>query len=635
MSDPSSPQRAMPPTSQHPFEPTHPVPMDQAPGIWPGDAGHSVRGGLGAPQAGRQPIEPVRSYSFDLRDIVAVIPRELASGVLPAAPRLTLQLPPEALDSTRNYLTTSLGTIWRACPVLFAQPVSPAADRMVVLARPGEGVVSPFRIASSVRPAPVAVPRESIVANVIARSVAPTAPPPAAGVRHPFLQEPTHFGRPMQVEMPLAQPSAVSPTGSQAPAAPAKPLGEYQEQPADGAGAQTGNVGSYSPFLAALRDGLAPAEETAAAEVAPAPPAQGQTAAGPGQDAPSPEGFISFTLGELFGQYARETLPFDPATVSPAWRVHFPTAFITRQLPSGRVVASLAAILEAAESQARERLAALAGNEVEVNIPLRTVFERLPVPQERQGTGTVSSGPEIFVEKGSPAPAAEEPEAVFPGRFEPRQTVLEPITPPREDLADAPEYVGPAPGSVTEREEVASLDELGETGSDRGGLPVRETVRPEEVDGLPARHVPDFAGLGFSAAPMADLELRAIFASQEVFTPQKAVERTAGLPGVEGVVLFLRRGEVLANVLPEGVARQFGQQIPSIFHRVQDLATDLGFAGSEVFTLHTSRGIISFFGHGESCLAILHGERGFEPGMREKLMLISRGVAALLRGKEG
>ena len=631
MSDPSSPQRAMPPTSQPPFDPLHPVPMDPAPGIWPGEAGHSVRGGLAASgpfkgQANRQPMEPIRSYSFDLREIVAVIPRELFSGVLPAVPRLTLQLPPEALDSTRNYLTTSLGTIWRACPVLFAQPVSAAADRMVVLTRPGEGVVSPFRIASPARPGATAAPREALVANVIARSVAPAAAP-AAGVRHPFLQEPTHFGEPMRVEVPVEQPLVAS-----LAAVPARSLGEYQERPATGEeDPPAGSTENYSPFLAALRDGITPVEAEHAEPVNPAPvPAP---AVAPGLPTLRAEEVISFTLGELFGQYARESLPFDPAAVSPGWKVHFPASFVTRQLPSGRVVASLAAILEAAESQAKERLGALAGNEVEVAIPLRTVFERLPVPQERLAGEPASQAPEIFVEKGSPAPVAEEPEAVFPGRFEPRQTVLEPITPPRGDLADAPEYVGPAPGGVVaEREEVASLDELDDAGPAPG--PVREANRPDEVDGLPARHVPDFAGLGFSAGPMADLELRAIFASQEVFTPQKAVERTAGLPGVEGVILFRRRGEVVAALVPEGNGRPLGQQIPSIYHRVQDLATDLGFAGSEVFTLHTSRGIVSFFGHGESCLAILHGERGFEPGMREKLMLISRGVAALLRGKE-
>lgn len=583
--------------------------------------------------------EPVRAYSFDLRDIVAVIPREMLSGVLPASPRLTLQLPPESLDSTRNYLTTSLGTIWRACPVLFAQPVSPASDRMVVLVRPNEGVVSPFRIASPLRPGSGQV-RQGAVAGVVARAA--TAPVQAAAA-HPFLQQTTHFGQPMQTAMPV-HPAHSFP-GQEGPAEapvrkdaqggdPAGSLAPQQEipdwkrkpEPKPEEPAVVPAEGS-SPFLSALRQGLVPAERA------------------PAEVAMQPAEAVTFSLVELFGNYSPDMLPFDPVAVVPDWKIRFPVEFITRQLPSGRVAATLAMILECVEEGARAALAGFAGNEVEVAIPLREVFERLPVTPKRpvMEPESLEIAPDIFSEKGEAPSGGKLAEDVFPGRFEPKQTVLEPIVPPGEDLADVPEYSGL--DASREPEEVGLLDELEAPEAcavrDRApvGLVDSPGGRPEAVaddeDGLKARHVPDFSGLGFAGGPMADLELRAMFATQEVFTPQKAVERTAELPGVDGAVLFSRRGELVAAVLPaDEAAKRLGQQTPAIFSRIQELAGDLGFAGSEVFTLHTGSRIVSFFGHGGCCLAILHGERIFGPGMREKLMLIARGAAALLREQE-
>ena len=583
-----------------------------------------------------------------------MIPREMLSGALPATPRLTLQLPPEALDSTRNYLATSLGTIWRACPVLFAHPVTPASDRMVVLVRPSEGIVSPFRIAGG-RPPGASHPREGAVASVIAGQAAASAPV-RSGELPPFLQEPTHFGVPMQVVPAVAPVPAYSPV-EQAMGAPAHALGmtggsepvalipavqvpqmalpvpEPELIPSVGASQVQGPAyedpngpEGGSAFLAALRQGIAPAE------VSPAEPNPATR-----MEAKESANTVTFSLGELFGHFTRETLPFDLSTVSPKWKVHFPSEFITRQLPSGRVVATFAKIFECADPEAKSTLGALAGSAAEVAIPLRAVFERLPVHQKRQTAEEEprQAGPEIFSESGGAAPLGEA--EVFPGRFEPQRMVLEPMAPVREDLSDAPEY---ASHDIPPAEEpVASLDDLedAQPAQTQGSLlPVspagRGAGQAGELDGLPSVQVPDFSGLGFSPEPVADLELRAMFASHEAFTPQKAVDHTAGLPGIDGVVLFRRKGEIVASRLPaDGMANRLAQQTPLMFQRIQDLAAEWGFAGTEVFTLHTSRGIVSFFGQSECCLAVMHRGGVFGPGMREKLMLIARGMASLLR----
>ena len=138
-------------------------------------------------------------------------------------------------------------------------------------------------------------------------------------------------------------------------------------------------------------------------------------------------------------------------------------------------------------------------------------------------------------------------------------------------------------------------------------------------------------GLGFQG-PSIDLELRALFGGSDPFTPESALHCASQLHGVVGCVLFIRGGEVCAQSLPQSAERpHLAQQMPGIFDKVSALAADLGFTTTETFTLHTGHGVLSFFGEGELCLGVLHEESEFDPGIREKLVLVARGIARLMQ----
>jgi hypothetical protein len=137
-------------------------------------------------------------------------------------------------------------------------------------------------------------------------------------------------------------------------------------------------------------------------------------------------------------------------------------------------------------------------------------------------------------------------------------------------------------------------------------------------------------GLGFGG-PHQDLELRAVFATNETFTPYRALQLTAQLPGIEGCLLFSRDGRVHGDEMPRTErSRKLANQMPDIFEKVIGLACNLGFDETQTFTLHTGNGVLSFFGDGQTCLGVLHDESELVPGVREKLVLISRGVARLV-----
>ena len=49
----------------------------------------------------------------------------------------------------------------------------------------------------------------------------------------------------------------------------------------------------------------------------------------------------------------------------------------------------------------------------------------------------------------------------------------------------------------------------------------------------------------------------------------------------------------------------------------------------QAFTLHTEHGLLSFFMHDNICLSVRHTGRGFLPGVREKLEIVTRELARM------
>ena len=68
-----------------------------------------------------------------------------------------------------------------------------------------------------------------------------------------------------------------------------------------------------------------------------------------------------------------------------------------------------------------------------------------------------------------------------------------------------------------------------------------------------------------------------------------------------------------------------------MFEKTASLVRELDpTAREQMFTLRTAKGVVSFFAVGDICLATLHAEPNFQPGVREKLVLVSRSLAEML-----
>jgi hypothetical protein len=60
-------------------------------------------------------------------------------------------------------------------------------------------------------------------------------------------------------------------------------------------------------------------------------------------------------------------------------------------------------------------------------------------------------------------------------------------------------------------------------------------------------------------------------------------------------------------------------QAMTMLEQIRESSSQLGLGTVPAVTLHAERGILSFLHKGELCLLVLHADRGFVPGVRERL----------------
>ncbi len=238
-----------------------------------------------------------------------------------------------------------------------------------------------------------------------------------------------------------------------------------------------------------------------------------------------------------------------------------------------------------------------------------------PAPQEEGGfivPASVEEPPaavtEPVEEKPEPAAAVEEPKTAVAEEtatpafdFTPDTTVeadsLSPEAAPKEEVVGTPEPI--------EAEPIAAS--------------VPEVAVEEEID--------------LSAFPAAmddeivkDVELRAVFGTNEEFTLRKIATLIVCMPGVSACAVVNPFKALQAS---RDEDTQIGDDARAMAENVKQLAALTGIPEAKSFTIHTDKGIMSLFSEGGSTLTVLHEPGGFEDGVREKLMLVTRALDSI------
>ncbi len=92
------------------------------------------------------------------------------------------------------------------------------------------------------------------------------------------------------------------------------------------------------------------------------------------------------------------------------------------------------------------------------------------------------------------------------------------------------------------------------------------------------------------------------------------------LPGLRACVLAHGDQVVCASNTPAEIdLRSLSGQAMTMLSQIRDSSARMGLGAVPAITLHAEHGILSFLHQGELCLLVLHSDRGFVPGVRERL----------------
>ncbi len=247
--------------------------------------------------------------------------------------------------------------------------------------------------------------------------------------------------------------------------------------------------------------------------------------------------------------------------------IALPLGLIQSQLAHGRVVVPAEIFCGALSSDLKPYFAGI-DPAAEIPIPLQEVFSRLP------------------------------PEAIKL----------------REDQEiDRPEESIPSPFSAHAEEDAKRFSEVpaGET------LPANETLQLRDESPK-------------TAIELESRTLQAIFMTDEPLDLIKTINKVAELPGLRSCILSTTDGLRLAGNLDDPVQEKaISGLLPELFRRTRLQLELLGVGMLETITLHYGLHQLSTFVKGNLCLTVLHDNRPFKPGVREKIQAVMSELATL------
>ncbi|HEY6840529.1 MAG TPA: hypothetical protein VI114_04880, partial [Chthoniobacterales bacterium] len=153
--------------------------------------------------------------------------------------------------------------------------------------------------------------------------------------------------------------------------------------------------------------------------------------------------------------------------------------------------------------------------------------------------------------------------------------------------------------------------------------PAETAVRAEEIP--PAK-----AEEPIIAFENVSKTLQAIFMTEEPLDLARTIHRIAELPGLKSCLLSTTEGVKLAGDLADPEQEKgVSALLPELFQRTQSQLEVLGADTLETITLYCGVRQLSTFVKGKLCLTVLHDNRPFKPGVREKIQAVVCELATL------
>ena len=252
---------------------------------------------------------------------------------------------------------------------------------------------------------------------------------------------------------------------------------------------------------------------------------------------------------------------------------------------------------------------------------------RSPDTPPKQELSPVQAGQEdAAAEEGK----ASEPEAWRPITVFPifRRKVTEPqVKPPVAPLR--PEEEPRPPGAPFARAEFSAKSE-----QDSKAEPTRKPTL--ESPPAPARAEAVLVEAERLPEPKGTVEivdhdaLQAVFMTEEMLSIDRVVELCGGLPGIKSCVLAHGAAVIASHKVPESIDLvSLSAHALEMLSAMRQSAARMGVGAVPAVTIHAEKGPITFFHQDDLCLLVMHKDRGFVPGVREKLQKVVEHLAQL------
>ena len=128
--------------------------------------------------------------------------------------------------------------------------------------------------------------------------------------------------------------------------------------------------------------------------------------------------------------------------------------------------------------------------------------------------------------------------------------------------------------------------------------------------------------------------LQAIFLTDETLDLPKTIRKVGELPGLRSCLLSSTDGLKLAGGLDDPDQEQaISVLAPELFQQARSKLADMHLGALETITLYCGRDQLSTFLQGKLCLTVLHDNRPFKPGIREKVQAVINELVPLSRSE--
>lgn len=244
--------------------------------------------------------------------------------------------------------------------------------------------------------------------------------------------------------------------------------------------------------------------------------------------------------------------------------------------------------------------------------PMPQAVEHSDVPDENPEAGSEASEapqqqPEQTVSHGQEEPERANPEE--PAAIPPPAPHVPPVAASSDQLAETeiPAPIdAPAPTAGEEAAETETFQHPD------------ETSQPMAV--LQAEH---FSESEPSQEIVEQEPLQALFLVEETLTVNRVIKLCCELPGINSCVLAHGSMVVASHNAPEGVDLiSMSAHAADMLEAMRSSSARMGVGAVPAVTLHTEKGVISFFHRDDLTMLVFHKDRGFVPGVREKMAAV-------------